>query len=74
MNYKLKKRIVIGVAFYLMKGERMKIKQDRWDTRWCKKLNRQLLEDVFKDRFSIREVQKMGYIDDHSEHWYVFEK
>lgn len=51
----------------------MKTKQDKNLNHICKTLNRQLRHDVFQDRFTVRQIRKDGFVDDHSLHWYIME-
>lgn len=51
----------------------MKTKQDKYLNHICKILNRQLRHDVFQGRFTIRQIKKNGFEDDHSLHWYIME-
>lgn len=51
----------------------MKTKSDKKVNQITKQLNRQLSEDVFGPRFSVRQLKKVGYRDCHEYHAYLFQ-
>lgn len=51
----------------------MKTKYDKKVNQSSRKLNRQLRNDVFQDRFSVVQKRKQGYKDCHEYHIYLYE-
>lgn len=51
----------------------MKTKYDKKVNQSARKLNRQLRNDVFQDRFSVVQKRKQGFVDCHKYHVYLYE-